>query len=108
MIYEERVYKIMPGRIPDIMQRFTDHAIPLFKKHGMKLIGFWQPVIGPSNHELYYILAFDDLEHRQRAWAAFVSDPTWIQAKAESEKSGPLVADVANRILKPTPFSPLQ
>jgi hypothetical protein len=108
MIYEERIYKIVPGRMPDILKRFTDHAVPLFERHGIKLVGFWQTAIGPSSNELTYILAYDSLEHRERAWGAFVSDPDWIRAKAESEKNGMLVADVANRILKPTAFSPLQ
>ena len=108
MIYEERIYKIMPGRLPDILNRFTNHAVSLFEKHGFQLVGFWQTVVGPSSHELTCLLAFDDLNHRERAWDAFMSDPAWIEAKAESERNGPLVADVANRILKPTPFSPIQ
>ena len=108
MIYEERIYKIMPGRLPDILNRFTNHAVSLFEKHGFQLVGFWQAVVGPSSRELTYLLAFDDLNHRERAWDAFMSDPAWIEAKAESERNGPLVADVANRILKPTPFSPIQ
>ena len=108
MIYEERVYKIMPGRVPDILDRFTNHALPLFEKHGMKLVGFWQTVIGPSNHELTYLLAFEDANHRDRTWAAFMADPAWIKAKAESETNGPLVADVANRQPAPVHFSPLK
>ncbi len=108
MIYEERIYKIMPGRVPDILNRFTHHAVPLFEKHGMMLVGFWQTVVGPSNHELTYLLAFDDAAHRDRAWAAFMADPAWIEAKTDSETNGPLVADVSNRILAPVPFSPLQ
>ena len=74
----------------------------------MSLIGFWQTVVGPSNHELTYLLAFEDTAHREMAWATFMSDPAWIKAKAESEINGPLVADVANRILAPVSFSPLQ
>jgi len=108
MIYEERIYKIMPGRVPDIMKRFSHHAVKLFKKHDMQLVGFWSTVVGPSNHELTYILAFQDSNHRDRAWSNFMSDPAWIKAKSESEKDGPLVADVSNRILAPVPFSPLQ
>lgn len=108
MIYEERVYKIMPGRMADIKNRFAEVTMRLFERHGIKVIGFWQPVFGPSMNELYYIVAYEDLAHRERAWHAFVNDPEWIQAKAESEKNGQLVADVANRILKPTEFSPLQ
>lgn len=108
MIYEERVYKIMPGRMPDIIKRFQEHAVRLFERHGIKLVGFWQPVIGPSFNEIYYLVAYEDLEHRERAWTAFINDPEWIRVRAETEKNGPLVADISNRILKPAAFSPLQ
>lgn len=108
MIYEERIYKIMPGRIPDILKRFTDHALPLFERHGMKMVGFWSTHIGPSNHDLVYLMAYESLDERDRQWAAFVADPDWIKAKAESEANGPLVASVENKILKPAAFSPLR
>ena len=108
VIYEERIYKIVPGKMPDIMARFTNHALPLFEKHGIKLVGFWQTAIGPSSNELVYFVAYDDLGHREKAWNAFMNDPAWIEAKAKSEQNGMLVADVANRILTPTAFSPLQ
>ena len=109
MIYEERVYTIVPGRMPDINKRFSEVTMKLFEKHGMKVVGFWQTIIGPSSiSELIYIIAFEDLSHRQAAWEAFMNDPEWQNAKRESEKNGPLVANVANKILKPTPYSPIQ
>lgn len=108
MIYEERIYRIMPGRIPDILKRFTDHALPLFDRYGMKMVGFWSTYIGPSNHELVYLMAYENLDERDRQWAAFGADPDWIKAKAESEANGPLVASVENKILKPAAFSALR
>ena len=108
MVYEERVYKILPGRMPDIKKRFATVTMRLFDRHGITVVGFWQPLFGPTTNELCYICAFSDLNERERAWQSFISDPEWIQAKAESEKNGPLVADISVRILKPTEFSPLQ
>jgi len=108
VIYEERIYRIVPGRMPDILRRFTDHAVPLFAKHGITLVGFWQTAIGPSSNEIVYIVSYRDLAHQERAWGAFMADPAWQTAKAESEENGMLVADVANRILTPTDFSPLK
>jgi hypothetical protein len=34
-----------------------------------------------------------------------MSDPTWISARAESEKDGPILANATNQILQPTAFS---
>lgn len=108
MIYEERTYKVMPGRMSDILKRFQDHAVRIFERHGMKLIGFWLPMIGPDNYSLTYLLAFEDLAHRERAWAAFYADQEWIRIKKETEANGALFSHISNRILAPTPFSPLR
>lgn len=107
MIYEERRYTIAPGKMPAMLRRFRDHTLRIFEKHGMRLVGFWTPAIGPSANEVSYLLAFEDLAARQAAWTAMGGDQEWIAIRAELEKDGPLVVDIANRILEPTPFSPL-
>ena len=106
MIYEYRAYYVVPGRMPDIQRRFSDVTMRLFDRHKIKVVGFWETVIGESN-ELVYICAFDDLAHRQRAWDAFMADPEWQEAKKQSEMNGPLVERVVNKIWRPTRFSPL-
>lgn len=109
MIYEERIYSIVPGKIADINNRFANVTMRLFEKHGMKVIGFWQTIIGLNSlNELVYILAFEDLNHRQAAWDAFINDEEWLKARRESEKDGMIVSNVTNKILRPTTYSPLQ
>ncbi|HXH81343.1 MAG TPA: NIPSNAP family protein [Candidatus Tectomicrobia bacterium] len=107
MIYEYREYHVVPGRMPDIQNRFASITMSLFKKHGIRVVGFWDTVIGDTS-ELVYICQYDDLAHRERAWAAFMADPEWQAAKKATEANGPLVERVVNKIWKPTPFSPLQ
>jgi len=107
MIYEYRAYYAMPGRMPDLQRRFAEITLNLFKKHGIRVVGFWETVIGESN-ELVYICAYDDLAHRQRAWSAFMADPEWQAARKATEANGPLVERVVNKIWRPTAFSPLQ
>lgn len=108
MIYEERIYTIMPGRLSDIHDRFANHTMRLFEKHRMKVVGFWQTAVGRQNLELVYVLAFEDANDRMNKWNAFFNDPEWKKARAESEAHGPLVAQVENKLLVPTPYSPLQ
>jgi len=103
MIYELRIYHVMPGRMEDLNRRFREHTMKLFAKHGVKVVGFWQTVIGDSD-ELIYITTFEDMNHRQRAMDAFARDPEWLKARQESEANGVLVARVTNRILKPTDY----
>ncbi len=57
---------------------------------------------------LIYIVAFEDMAHRERAWAQFRSDPVWQKVKSESEANGLLVRRVFNTLLSPTDYSPWQ
>jgi hypothetical protein len=50
-------------------------------------------------------VAWESLAEREQKWAAFLADPDWIAARAESEKDGPILANVSNAILQPTSFS---
>jgi hypothetical protein len=108
MIYELRIYTALPGRMPDLLTRFRDHACRLFEKHGMTNVGFWTTAIGGRNDQLWYILGYEDVGARMKAWDAFREDPEWLNAFDESEQDGPLVQYIENRMLKPTEFSPLQ
>lgn len=107
MIYEIRTYEAMPGKLPALNQRFANVTLKLFEKHGLKSIGYWTEDVGTSN-TLVYILAFEDLGQRERAWSAFRADPERAKAFAATESEGPLVARITNRILRPTDYSPLQ
>ena len=105
MIYELRVYKCIPGRLPALMNRFANITLKLWEKHGIKQAGFWTTLIGESNQELTYFLAWESLADREKKWAAFQSDPAWISARAETEKDGAIVENVAVQLLTPTAFS---
>tara|TARA_B100000686_G_C16063403_1_gene605746 strand:- start:16 stop:354 length:339 start_codon:yes stop_codon:yes gene_type:complete len=108
MIYEYRVYEAMPGKLEELNRRFRDHTLGLFEKHGIKNVGYWTGSVGEYSDRLIYIIAFEDMQHRERAWMAFRKDPEWISVRASSESQGPLVSRVYNSILNPTDYSPLQ
>jgi NIPSNAP len=105
MIYELRTYHCVPGRLPNLVKRFESTTIRLFEKHGIRQLGFWTVAIGESNQDLIYILQWESLAERDRRFAAFQSDPEWIEARRKSETDGPLVQSIANSILTPTAFS---
>ncbi len=105
MIYEMRVYRCVPGRVPALLQRFQNVTLKLWDKHGIKQAGFWTTLIGESNLDLTYLLAWESLADREKKWNAFMADPDWISARAASEKDGPILANAMNQILQPTAFS---
>lgn len=105
MIHELRIYHCLPGRLPKLLERFQQHTLRIWERHGIRQAGFWTVAIGPSNHALYYLIAWNDLAERARLWEGFRADPEWQQVAAESEKDGPILSHVENMILQPTAFS---
>ena len=105
MLYELRVYRCVPGRLPALTKRFDTTTLALWKKHGIRQAGFWTVLVGDSNQDLYYLLQWESLAEREKKWGAFMTDPNWLSARAETEKNGPIVASLSNTILQPTSFS---
>ena len=105
MIYELRIYRCLPNRMPALLKRFESATLRLWERHGVRQAGFWTTLIGESSNDLTYLLAWESLAEREQKWAAFVSDPEWIAAKRDSEKDGPILANAASSILQPTSFS---
>ena len=105
MIYELRIYRCLPGRLPALLKRFETITLKLWDKHGIRQAGFWTTLIGESNQELHYLLAWESLTEREQKWNRFATDPEWLAARAETEKDGQIVANVSNAMLQPTNFS---
>lgn len=107
MIYELRVYRCLPGRLPALIKRFEDVTLKLWEQHGIRQAGFFTTVIGESNQDLTYILKWDSMAEREKLWTAFMSDPAWIAGRAKSEESGQIVGNITSQLLAPTAFSAL-
>jgi hypothetical protein len=105
MIYELRVYRCLPNRLPALLARFANHTLRIWERHGIRQAGFWTTVIGESNNELIYMVAWDSMAEREQKWTAFQADPEWIAARADSEKDAPILTNVSSQFLAPTAFS---
>ena len=106
MIYELRIYRCVPNRLPALLKRFETDTLRIWEKHGIRQAGFWTTVIGESNQELTYLLAWESLAEREKKWAAFQTDPEWIAARRrEREGRAHCSRTLSNSILQPTSFS---
>ena len=108
MIIEVRIYHCLPGRLPALNERFTGTTLGFFDKYGIKQVGFWTTLIGPSNHALTYMLSWESLAERESKWDAFQSDPDWIKKRTASEAEKSIVERVENYFLTPTAYSALK
>ena len=52
MIYETRVYRCVPGKLPALNNRFANITLKIWERHGIKQAGFFTTLIGESNQEL--------------------------------------------------------
>ena len=105
MIYELRIYRCLPGRLPALLKRFETATLKIWEKHGIRQAGFWTVLIGDGNHDLYYQLAWESMAEREKKWGSFMTDPAWLSARADSEKDGQIVANITSMLLQPTAFS---
>ncbi len=103
--YEMRTYYAEEGKLEDLLNRFRNHTMSIFKKHGMTSIGYWLPIDNKEN-KLVYVLSYPSKESREKSWKDFSNDSEWKKVASESEKNGKLVAKVENVFLKTTDFSP--
>ena len=101
--FELRTYTVQQGSSIDLLHsRFRDHTTALFKKHGMTIIGYWQPITKPNT--LIYILAYKDGAARDAAWAAFQADPEWVKTRTAMQVS----VQVDNVFMSATDYSPMK
>jgi hypothetical protein len=106
-VFELREYHTFEGKLDDLLARFRDHTMTIFKRHGMESVAYWTPLDDPlKGKTLFYILKHPSREAATANWAAFHDDPEWKQVSAASEANGKIVEKVESTFLKLTDFSP--
>ncbi|HVS61989.1 MAG TPA: NIPSNAP family protein [Thermoanaerobaculia bacterium] len=107
--YELRVYIAADGKLDALHERFREHTLDLFEKHGMTVVAFWTPTDAErASTTLIYVLSYPDAEARAKSWKAFAEDPEWRRVYQESHKDGPLVEKVESTMMTPTDYSPMR
>jgi hypothetical protein len=103
--FELRTYFAAEAKLNDLNNRFKNHTIQLFERHGMSNVAYWTPLENPER-KLIYLLSYPDLPSRETSWKAFLADPEWVAARDASEANGALVTKIESRFLTITDFSP--
>lgn len=104
MIHELREYIAHPGTAERLHDRFRDVTLPLFRKHGLEVVGFGVDAGDPLR--IQYLLRFEDAEAQRQAWDGFQGDHEWIRTKEASEADGPIVASMSSRTLESVSYWP--
>ena len=102
MIVDVRTYTLIPRKTPHYLEKFEKLALPVVKRHGLELMGFYTSQIGALNQvvHLWRYESLADLETKRNARDA---DPAWAEFLASTEG---MVLVQEDKIMKPTSFSP--
>ena len=91
------------------IKMFESGEIAIFRRLGMRPVFFAETLVGPRMPNLVYMLSFDDLASREKAWRAFGADPDWQKLRAVPGNSdAEIVSNTSISILQPLPFSPIR
>ncbi len=109
-VFELRTYTASPGKLDALNARFRDHTVAIFKRYGMEVVGFWEPLDkeAGAGEKLIYMLKHSSRAAAAASWKAFRDDPEWVKVKADSEKNGPLTTKIESVFLAGTDYSPLR
>jgi hypothetical protein len=109
-IFELRTYESPnAATLQKKVAMFNNGEMQIFQRLGMNPVFFGEALVGNKLPHLTYMLAFDDLAHRDRAWKAFGSDPEWMKLRATPGLSdADIVSNISNTIVRPAAFSDIR
>ena len=106
MIQQLRIYEIFERNKAAFHARFRDHAAPIMRKYGFRILGMWE-ANGAERTEFIYILEWPDEAAKKAAWDAFMRDAEWAEIKrVTAAEHGSLVGAIEDRVLHATDYSP--
>ena len=72
MLYELCRYDVAAGKLPALIERFN-FVIHKWKDHGIRLVGFWTPLLGEKSNQLVYIWVESQNDREDQALPAGTS-----------------------------------
>lgn len=106
-VFDLRIYSILPGKLEAFRARWRDHAVVIYKRHGLHSLGWWiaDKKDAEGHDQFVCLLAGESAEAIQKSIAAFHQDAQWQRLEKETEKDGKLRSGVESFKLTPTDFS---
>ena len=90
-------------------ERFAGPEIKIFHRVGVHPLFYSETVFGPHKPNLTYLIPFDNLAEREKAWARFGADPEWLKVRQESiDRSGQIASAIQISLYTATDYSPVR
>ena len=109
-IFEMRTYHSPTARQWKALHaRFSGAEIKIFHRVGVHPVFYSSTVFGANRPNLTYLIPFDNLAAREKAWNAFGADEEWIKVRKESvERDGQITAVIDLSLHRATAYSPVR
>jgi hypothetical protein len=108
-VFEIRTYHTLPGRLDALNQRFRNHTLRMFEKHGMTNVAYWTFQDSPEKENtLIYVISHASREQARKNWAGFVADPEWKKIADDSQRDGKIIEKIDSVFVDATDYSPLK
>ena len=106
-LYELRIYQASEGRFQHLIKRFREHTDRIFKKHGLKALGYWIPTDGSvkNRRKFVYLLEHPSRYEAYRNWTNFFNDKEWEKVMDKPEFQGLLSEKPTSIFLTPNDYS---
>ena len=107
--YELRTFTANEGKLEALHDRFRQHTMRLWAKHGMTNVAYFKVLDSPSAaNQIVFLLSYPSREASKTSWAAFGQDAEWKKVVAETEANGRLIMKGETVALEPTDYSPMK
>lgn len=108
--FDLRIYSVLPGKLDAFRDRWRDHAVRIYERHGLHSIGWWVAAKkdAEGHDQFICLLAGESVESIQRSIVEFHKDPEWQRVEKQTEMDGKLRSGVTAHRLVPTDFSKLR
>jgi hypothetical protein len=109
-IFELRTYHSPTARQAKALhERFSGAEVKIFHRTGVHPIFYTSTVFGTNRPNLTYLIPFDTLAAREKAWSAFSADEEWTRVRQESiNRSGQISSVMQISLYRATPYSPIR
>lgn len=106
-VFELRTYEARSAAaLERKMAMFNEAEIALFRTLGMTPVFFGENLYGSRLPSLTYMLTFEDMTARYKAWSAFGASPDWRRINSDPKYAATgSVSVIHAAFLRPLPFS---
>lgn len=101
-LYELRTYKIVVGKLPEVLELYKSEGWPALDPHKDKLVAYFVGDVGGMN-ELIHIWKYEDDADRRAHWAAVYANDAFM---AFAAKLRPNLISQENKLMTEAPWGP--